>query len=113
MTASREFSLAPLQSQPLTQLSRPKDQPKQVKPARGETTRGRGDRRGGKAGRGKPKTAQELDAEMTDYFDAGTGADASATNGVAPTTNGGDDLGMDGVSVSTIPSTNLTRTHNT
>ena len=91
-----------MQSHLLTRFSRPKDQPKQAKIPRGVNTRGRGERggrRGSKAGRGKPKTAQELDAEMTDYFDAGTGADTSAMNGSAPATNGGEDLGMDGVSV--------------
>jgi len=82
-------------------ITRPKDQPKQVKAPRGENTRGRGERgarRGAKAGRGKPKTAQELDAEMTDYFEVGTGADNSTMNGAPPATNGGEDLGMDEVS---------------
>ena len=62
--------------------------------------------RGRNAGRPKPKTAAELDAEMTDYFDgnapANNGAgEAAATNGAAPTTNGGEDLGMDEISVRT------------
>ena len=41
--------------------------------------------------------------EMTDYFVSGNGvADSGiATNGAAPATNGGDDLGMDEISVST------------
>lgn len=64
--------------------------------------RGRGVRRGRNAGRAKPKTADELDAEMMDYFDAtgnnGTvGADGGvATNGAAQAaTNGGIDSGME------------------
>lgn len=69
--------------------------------------RGRGVRRGRNAGRGKPKTADELDAEMVDYFDA-TGANgaggadgAATTNGASQAaTNGGQDLGMDEISVS-------------
>lgn len=92
------------------QYSRPKVQPKSAiaaKPAIGEGNRagrggrgGRGGRRGRNAGRPKPKTAEELDAEMTDYF-VGNGTDAAATNGTAPAaTNGGEDLGMDEVSVS-------------
>ncbi|KAL8752489.1 MAG: hypothetical protein Q9199_005702 [Rusavskia elegans] len=67
--------------------------------------RGRGGRRGRNAGRAKPKTADELDAEMTDYFDTnaanGTvqGNDGVATNGaVQPVANGADDLGMDEIS---------------
>jgi THO complex subunit 4 len=66
--------------------------------------RGRGGRRGRTAGRGKPKTADELDAEMVDYFDAtgasggNTGTDAAATNGAAPNAANGDDLGMDEIS---------------
>ncbi|KAL8861132.1 MAG: hypothetical protein Q9178_002346 [Gyalolechia marmorata] len=68
--------------------------------------RGRGARRGRNAGRAKAKTADELDAEMVDYFDTnaanGTaqGTDAAATNGaVQPVANGADDLGMDEISV--------------
>ncbi|KAL8690909.1 MAG: hypothetical protein Q9224_004296, partial [Gallowayella concinna] len=73
-----------------------------------DSTRGRGrggGRRGRNAGRAKPKTADELDAEMVDYFDtnAANGAvqatGGGATNGaVQPVANGGDDLGMDEIS---------------
>ncbi|KAL8667364.1 MAG: hypothetical protein Q9168_007270, partial [Polycauliona sp. 1 TL-2023] len=70
-----------------------------------DSTRGRG--RGGRKGRNpraKPKTADELDAEMTDYFDTnaanGTGADGAATNGaVQPVANGADSMGMDEISL--------------
>lgn len=98
----------------LTRRRQPKSQPKPataVKATNGVVSRGRGRgrgvRRGRNAGRGKPKTADELDAEMVDYFDAtgvnGTGgADGIATtNGATqPATNGGQDLGMDEISVS-------------
>ena len=87
----------------------PKNQPKSAaaKPStngtasRGGRTRGRG-RRGRNAGRPKAKTADELDAEMVDYFDvnAATGATGAETNtngAAAPVANG--DAGMDEISV--------------
>lgn len=94
--------------------SQPKGQPRPataVKPAsngvvaRGARGRGRGGRRGRNAGRAKPKTADELDAEMVDYFDAngvneGNADGAATTNGAVQGANGGDDLGMDEISVS-------------
>ncbi|KAI9778227.1 MAG: hypothetical protein M1816_004165 [Peltula sp. TS41687] len=79
-------------------MSHPKAQPKSAAVTRSSNTdstrgtrggrgRGRGGRgtnRGQNAGRAKPKTADELDAEMADYFDAGE------ANGTAnTTTNGG------------------------
>ena len=95
----------------LTHTSQPKNaksQPKTAvaKPATNGTTagegRGRGRaRRGRNAGRAKPKTADELDAEMTDYFDKPAGGAAvadAATNGAAPVVNGGDEIGMDEIS---------------
>lgn len=80
-----------------------KAQPKPAttaKPA-GKGTGRRGGRpgRGRNVGRGKPKTADELDAEMMDYFGTegnGTAGDATmTTNGgaVQPGANG--DAGMD------------------
>ena len=94
-----------------TCLSKSKAQPKRAGAVKATddatrgTTRGRGGRvhRGRNAGRPKPKTADELDAEMTDYFVGGTAANgtdagAAATNGAASTA-GGDDLGMDEISV--------------
>ena len=65
----------------------------------GRATRGR---RGRNPGRGKPKTAEELDAEMDDYFNnENAPADTNApVNGSAPqATNGGEDLGMADISV--------------
>jgi len=55
------------------------------------TTNGaaKGKKKSGRAGRPKAKTAQELDAEMQDYFGSG---EAPATNGAAPVANG--DTGM-------------------
>ncbi|KAF2813314.1 RNA-binding domain-containing protein [Mytilinidion resinicola] len=84
-------------------VSQPKNAAKsQPKPATAGrdgkgTTRGRGKTaRGRNAGRGKPKTADELDAEMADYFvgDAPNG-DAMVTNGGAVQVPAGGDTGMD------------------
>lgn len=44
----------------------------------------------GRAGRAKAKTAEELDAEMQDYFGSGEGAAASTNGAPTATTNGGD-----------------------
>ncbi|KAL9032362.1 MAG: hypothetical protein Q9214_008000, partial [Letrouitia sp. 1 TL-2023] len=66
----------------------------------GRAARGRGGRRGRNAGRGKPKTADELDAEMVDYFDTTNATGDAALNGAQPMATGGDDLGMDEISVS-------------
>ena len=86
----------------------PKNQPKSAAPkpatngtaTRGGRTRGRG-RRGRNAGRPKAKTADELDAEMVDYFDAnaanGTAGAEAANGATAPATNG--DAGMEEISV--------------
>ena len=72
----------------------------------GKATRGR-PRRGRNAGRPKPKTSDELDAEMADYFDvnaangtvAPTDAAAAIADGAAPPAAiGGEDLGMDEIS---------------
>ncbi|KAI9810674.1 MAG: hypothetical protein M1827_006133 [Pycnora praestabilis] len=98
-------------------IAQPKSQPKPATAAkaatngtrgastRGGTERGRGAKRGRNAGRAKPKTAEELDAEMVDYFDAnatngnasaGTDPAAATTNGAqAAATSGGADAGMD------------------
>lgn len=64
----------------------------------GEKGRGRGARRGRNAGRPKAKTADELDVEMADYFNAnGQNATTVVNDGTAPTN--GDDLGgMDDIS---------------
>ena len=71
--------------------------------ADGTGRHGRNPRRGRNAGRPKSKTADELDMEMTDYFDkpanGGSGATADgAVNGAAPATTGGDEIGMDDIS---------------
>lgn len=77
---------------------------------RGGRVGGRGARRGRNTGRPKAKTADELDAEMVDYFDAnaanGTAAttDAVATvNGAAAPATNGEEIGMDEISVSIVP----------
>ena len=92
-----------------------KGQPKSAaaKPAtngtatRGGRVGGRGARRGRNAGRPKAKTADELDAEMVDYFDANAANGTAATTDAAATVNGstapatnGEEIGMDEISVS-------------
>lgn len=80
-----------------------KDKPKpatETKAATGKAARGRGraGRGGRNAGRPKPKTAEELDAEMQDYFTGPAEGDtAMETNGgaVQPVANGTADAGMD------------------
>lgn len=51
--------------------------------------------RGRNPGRGKPKTVEELDAEMVDYFSTDAPpAEAAPVNGNAPQVNGNQDIGM-------------------
>lgn len=63
------------------------------KPAANGEKKKEGAKKSGRAGRPKKKTAEELDAEMQDYFGGGE-APAATTNGAAQpaavTTNGGD-----------------------
>ncbi|PLB35908.1 uncharacterized protein BDW47DRAFT_109449 [Aspergillus candidus] len=65
---------------------------------RGGRGRRRGAAAGGRANRPKPKTAEELDAEMVDYFQStenSNPAEGAAPNGNAqPAANGGEDMGM-------------------
>lgn len=77
--------------------------------ARGGRVAGRGARRGRNAGRPKTKTADELDAEMVDYFDANAANGTVATTDATPTINGaaapvpnGEEIGMDEISVSIV-----------
>lgn len=89
----------------------------QPKPATGGKAAGTGRRgrrttarRGGRASnRPKPKTTEELDAEMEDYYTTNEngapaeGGNAAVNNGPAPAqqaTNGGEDVGMAEISVS-------------
>jgi len=99
---------------PLTKTSaNPKAQPKSATSTKatansaGKKAANKAKKRGKNATRSKPKTAEELDAEMTDYFtnnnNGGTTmTDANGTtNGNAqPAATGGEDLGMDEISVS-------------
>ena len=95
-----------------TPYRQPKGQPKpatvtkssgNVDSARGRTARGRVRGRGRNVGRPKPKTADELDAEMADYWGpagqtgvAGTNATPAANGAAQPAaTNGSGDVGMD------------------
>ena len=69
-----------------------KSQPKSAAANNGVTAnagRGRGrTRRSRIGGRGKPKSAQELDAEMTDYFDDGANGATGGESNQAPVMNG-------------------------
>lgn len=110
-------SQRPGKSKPLTKISaNPKAQPKSATADKRVTGKdGAKGRPAGKAGkpkrgrnpRPKPKTAEELDAEMTDYWAgnnpaaAGTATDAPA-NGTAPTANAGEDMVTDDISVSDV-----------
>lgn len=103
---------------PLTDSSaNPRAQPKSATATKatpnGATKTGRAAARANKAKKGrKPKTTEELDAEMTDYWGTNTNgapaaaATAAATEGMAtgtaePATNG-EDLGMDEISVGSV-----------
>ena len=111
-TALREYWIDFHLDTHLTGISKStKAQPKQAVAGKTETTIARGTgrpvrgargrvRRGRNAGRPKPKTADELDAEMTDYFTttpAGNNEAAPTTNGAAPAAATSDDTGMDGI----------------
>jgi THO complex subunit 4 len=106
---SRKSKLHP----PLTNISaNPRAQPKSATVTKATTN---GAAKAGRAARAikskkgrKPKTAEELDAEMTDYWGTNTnGAPAAAaTDGMATGGTGaaanGEDLGMDEISVGSI-----------
>lgn len=77
--------------------------PKAKKDTKNTATTEKGNRRGNRAagargrnpGRGKPKTVEELDAEMVDYFSTDAPpAEAAPVNGNAPQVNGNQDIGM-------------------
>lgn len=110
-----EKSAKPSSSTPLTKTSpNPKAQPKSataIKTNANATSKkaaNKAKKQAKSSTRSKPKTAEELDADMTDYYinnNNGGGTimtDAnSATNGNAqPAAAGGEDLGMDEISVS-------------
>ncbi|KAE8326181.1 hypothetical protein BDV39DRAFT_206076 [Aspergillus sergii] len=91
-------------------VAQTKSQPKPATASKAaDSSRGRG-RRGGRRGpapkpnRPKPKTVEELDAEMMDYFsneNAGTAEGNAPAPAAAPQpANGGEDLGMAEISVS-------------
>ena len=100
---------------PLTNSSaNPRAQPKSATTTKatlnGASKTGRAAVRASKSRKGrKPKTTEELDAEMTDYWGTNTnGAPAAAavaggmaTGGAEPAANG-EDLGMDEISVGSV-----------
>lgn len=97
---------------PLTKTSaNPKAQPKSATTTKATAKDAKGRKAGrpkrGKSNKPKPKTAEELDAEMTDYWGNNNAAapnnvdSAGAANGTAPAATG-EDLGMDEISVSSM-----------
>jgi THO complex subunit 4 len=79
-------------------FSHPKSKPKPVSAAktdRKRDSRGRGARRGRAGGRPKPKTAEQLDAEMADYFTETTTTAPAQSNGGAVPAPANEDMGMD------------------
>ncbi|KAI9893408.1 MAG: hypothetical protein M1814_006705 [Vezdaea aestivalis] len=81
-------------------VTAPKATPKSAseKPKSAAKDGSRGRRRGGRGAAGarrKPKTAEELDVEMDDYFGGPNETADGTTNGVAATASG--DVGMEGV----------------
>ncbi|KAL4920586.1 hypothetical protein BDW62DRAFT_176813 [Aspergillus aurantiobrunneus] len=90
-------------------VAQSKSQPKPATNAKTtNATRGRGrrPRRGARAGRPKTKTAEELDAEMVDYFNTpnenGAPTDANAAGAVPQQPASGEDLGMAEISVRSV-----------
>jgi len=91
-------------SERISQAKQPKNQPKSAAPKTAASKaaapkaaaakKTKKPARGRNAGRGKPKTAEELDAEMNDYFvpvgDANMGDAGGAVQPVAAVANGGD-----------------------
>ncbi|KAJ5654192.1 mRNA export protein mlo3, partial [Penicillium lividum] len=91
----------PLNERIAAQKAKAKPKPATVTKAANTNTatRGRGGRgaRGRNPGRGKPKSIEELDAEMVDYFAGGETAPADNSvpvNGAAPQATVGEDQGM-------------------
>lgn len=86
---------------PLTErVAQPKSQPKPVSATKAGKRDRRPARRGRNANRPKPKTAEELDAELADYLDqAGTAANnAPAAAGTAQPAATNEDANMDEIS---------------
>lgn len=84
--------------------------------ARAVNSKGRGPKKGRSGGRGKPKNAEELDAEMTDYFDAGAnattnGESTAAVNGNAQSVATGGDAMEDEIMVRCINCPRCQSTH--
>ena len=90
----------------------PKAQPKSATSTKatngaGKKAANKARRRGKNATRSKPKTIEELDAEMTDFHTNNNGgttimtdANGTTTGNARPAATGGEDLGMDEISVS-------------
>ncbi|KAI1102308.1 RNA recognition domain-containing protein [Jackrogersella minutella] len=98
VSAAKAAEIAPLAKTLTERITQPKAQPKSAandkkkeaaSKAAGSGTRGR-KRRGPRSSRPAKKTAEELDHEMADYFDAAAAAQNENANGAAPAaaTNG-------------------------
>jgi THO complex subunit 4 len=112
--SSKSKSHSPLTDSSANPRAQPKSATATKATSNGAAKTGRAAARANKAKKGrKPKTTEELDAEMTDYWGTNTNgapataaAAAAATEGMAtgaaePATNG-EDLGMDEISVGSV-----------
>ncbi|KAI1344043.1 RNA recognition domain-containing protein [Xylariaceae sp. FL0016] len=101
VTGDKAAAIAPPAKTLTERISQPKAQPKSAADKKKDTAkasgagaRGRGGKKKARSGRPAKKTAEELDSEMADYFEASNqneNANAATTNGGAPAaTNGGD-----------------------
>ena len=92
-----------------------KAQPKSATAVKGSEKAKKADKKKrNKSNRPKPKTIEELDAEMTDYMGGGpVAAGATQSNGAAQSAAANEDMGMDEISVGpTVPERNLHLTEN-
>jgi THO complex subunit 4 len=108
--SSKSKSHSPLTNSSANPRAQPKSATATKATSNGAAKTGRAAARASKSKKGrKPKTTEELDAEMTDYWGTNTNgapaaaaaADGMATGGAEVAANG-EDLGMDEISVGSV-----------
>jgi THO complex subunit 4 len=108
--SSKSISHSPLTNGSANPRAQPKPATATKATSNAAAKTGRAAARASKSKKGrKPKTAEELDAEMTDYWGTNTNGaptaaaatDGMATGGAEPAANG-EDLGMDEISVGSV-----------